>query len=262
MAMTKNPPRQATIERSFALQGVGIHSGCAVQVQVEPAPADHGLRFMRVDLSAAIPIPARAEHVADSSYATSLERAGQRIGTVEHLLAAFYGLQIDNALVCVAGPELPALDGSALPWAQALQRAGRRRQAALCRQLAVREGFRLEEPPRLACAWPADGLQLAVRIDFPHPMLRQGRFELACTPRRFLEELAWARTFTLEDQVERLRQAGLARGGSLDNAVVFGAQACATRRGCAPRTSRRATRCWTCWGIWPWWAPGSQVGWS
>jgi UDP-3-O-[3-hydroxymyristoyl] N-acetylglucosamine deacetylase len=213
---------QATIGRAITVQGPGIHSGMSSRVALEPAPAGHGRVFLRADLDDAQPIAALAANVVPGSLATDLGRGEQRVRTVEHLLAALSGLGIDNVLVRLWGPELPGLDGSAAPWVRLLLDAGRARQSAPCEVLTLRRPLELQDGPRRARCTPAGALSLAVSIDFPHPLLRQRRLELGVSARIFEAELAYARTFALQAQVEAMRARGLARGGSLDNAVVLG----------------------------------------
>ncbi len=214
--------KQGTIGRIVTVQGPGLHSGVSARVSIEPAPEGHGRVFMRADLDQPVPIPALASAVVGTELCTSLEADGQRVRTVEHLLAALSGLAIDNALVRVWGPEIPALDGSARPWVRLMLQAGRRRQQAIQPALRLTQPVELVDGPRRARCTPADELILDVSIDFPHPLLAQRRLALGVSSRDFDQELAWARTFALQEQAEAMRAAGLALGGSLDNAVVLG----------------------------------------
>ena len=214
--------RQATLGSGISVQGIGLHTGESVRVSIEPAPAEHGRVFERADLPEPVPIPASIHSVAGSHLCTSLAVEEQEVRTVEHLLAALAGLGIDNALVRVWGPEIPALDGSARPWVRLLLQAGRRRQLVECRALRPRRPVELQEGPRRAHCTPSDGLELDVSIDFPNPLLAQRRLSCSVRSTDFDQELAWARTFALQEQAEAMRAAGLALGGSLDNAVVLG----------------------------------------
>ncbi len=214
--------QQATVGRSITVQGPGLHSGESARVSIEPAPIGHGRVFLRADLPQPVPIPALVQHVSDGRLCTSLAVGDQQVRTVEHLLAALAGLCIDNVLVRVWGPEIPGVDGSARPWVRLLLQAGRRRQKAGCVALRPSAPVALEDGPRRALCTASDGLELDVSIDFPHPLLRERRLALAIHSSDFDAELSWARTFALQEQAEAMRAAGLALGGSLENAVVLG----------------------------------------
>ena len=214
--------QQGTIGRIVTVQGPGLHSGVSARVSIEPAPEGHGRVFFRADLDQQAPIPALASSVVSTELCTSIGRDGQELRTVEHLLAAMAGIAIDNAVIRVWGPELPALDGSARPWVRLMLQAGRRRQQANQPALRPLRAVELADGPRRATVTPADELTLDVSIDFPHPLLAQRRLVLGIGSQDFDAELAWARTFALQDQAEAMRAAGFALGGSLDNAVVLG----------------------------------------
>ena len=212
---------QASLARPVPLQGRGLHSGEQVRLLIEPAPAQHGLVFLRRDLPAPQPIPARADCVVDTRLATTLGRGDQRVATVEHLLAAMSAVELDNALVVVWGPELPAFDGSALPWVKALMSGGRVQQGAGRAPIAPVAPLELRRGSSWARVLPASRLSLRATIRFPHPQLLSRTLDYHPGPQAFQSQLAWARTFALEDQVVAMRSQGLARGGSLHNAVVL-----------------------------------------
>ena len=212
---------QGTLARAFSLDGVALHSGRQVRVRVLPAPAEHGVRFVRVDLPRPVPIPARVDSVVDTLLATTLGRAGQRVSTVEHFLAAMSVAGVDNARVEVDGPEMPALDGSSLLWFQAIQRAGLVSCAAVRPYLVVLQEVHVADGLRQATLSPAPRLEIAATVEFDHPLLRRSTLDMVIDPRTFAAELAWARTFGFQREVEQLRAQGFARGGSLDNALVF-----------------------------------------
>lgn len=218
------PPEQHTLARPLRIRGQGLHSGRLVWARICPAPPDHGVVFERVDLRARPRVPARLEQVRDGRLATTLGDAPGRVATVEHLLAALYALGVDNARVEVHGPELPAVDGSARPWTRALERAGRIGQGIPARVLRVLRPVELRLGARGARLLPAAALELGVVVDFPHPLIGRQALQVRADPQTFCEALCWARTFGLEDEVVQMRAAGLARGGDLGNAVVYGAQ--------------------------------------
>jgi UDP-3-O-[3-hydroxymyristoyl] N-acetylglucosamine deacetylase len=202
---------------------VGLHTGLRVNLTLRPAPARHGIVFRRTDLG--IDIPARFDHVVDTRLATVLgldETA--RIGTVEHLMAALAGSHIDNAVVEVDGPELPILDGSAAPYLFLLDCAGSVEQEAPRPMILVHRRVRVSDGDAFAELRPpapgSTGLGMAMSIDFSAAAIGRQALSLELTPESFRRELARARTFTLAQEIEQMRAAGLARGGSLDNAVV------------------------------------------
>ncbi len=209
-----------TLARPASFAGVGLHSGVEARLRVEPAPAGQGLVFVRADLPGAPRVPVAVEAVVDTRLATTLGRNGVRVGTVEHLLAALLGAGVDDATLVLHGPEVPALDGSAAGFARAFAEAGLLARDAPRPPLRLPAPIELREGARRARLLPADRLEIDVRIDFPAPVGAQ-RCAFALEPGAFSRELAWARTFGFLRDVEALRRMGLAKGGSLDNAVVF-----------------------------------------
>jgi UDP-3-O-[3-hydroxymyristoyl] N-acetylglucosamine deacetylase len=216
--------RQRTLKESIGCVGVGLHSGLRVNMTLRPAPVDHGIVFRRTDLG--IDIPARFDHVVDTRLATvlGLDDGTARIGTVEHLMAALAGSLIDNALIEVDGPELPILDGSAAPYLFLLDCAGSVEQDLPRTVIQVRRRVRVSDGDAFAELRPAapgsPGLDMAMSIDFSAPAIGRQALSLDLTPDSFRRELARARTFTLAQEIEQMRAAGFALGGSLDNAVV------------------------------------------
>lgn len=213
---------QHTLRAPLTCQGVGVHSGEVSRVTVRPAAAGAGLRMVRSDAVGAEPGPVHVDAVADSRLATVLAGPGWRVSTVEHLLAALVASGVDNALIEVEGGEIPVLDGSAAPWMALLAEAGlvalpaRRRVIVVCEPVEVRSG------DRVARLLPAPRLALSAQIAFPHPRIGRQTFEISLDAETFSRELAWARTFSLLEGVEAMRAAGFARGGSLENALVYG----------------------------------------
>lgn len=214
--------RQHTVKAPISCVGIGLHSGHKVSMTIRPAAADHGVVFRRTDLC--IDLPARFDHVADTRLCTLLADPANpavRIGTVEHLMAAFAGLGIDNALVEIDGPELPILDGSAQSLVFLLDCAGRAAQAAPRQAIQILRPVRVTEGDGFAELRPAaSGFELSVAIDFPATAIGRQAISLHLTAKTFRQDIAAARTFTLLAEVDALRRAGLAQGGSLDNAIV------------------------------------------
>jgi UDP-3-O-[3-hydroxymyristoyl] N-acetylglucosamine deacetylase len=215
--------RQHTLKAPIGCVGIGVHTGQRVQLRLVPAAADHGIVFRRTDLG--LDIPARFDRVVDTRLCTVLGHEADpsaRVGTVEHLMAALSGSGIDNVLVEVDGPELPILDGSAKPYVFLIDCAGVVEQDAQRRTVEVRRTVRVSD----GAAWaelrpmPARGFEMAMSIDFAAAAIGSQALSLRLTPDSFRRELASARTFAMAADIERLRESGLARGGSLDNAVV------------------------------------------
>jgi UDP-3-O-[3-hydroxymyristoyl] N-acetylglucosamine deacetylase len=213
---------QQTIAEKVSCTGIGLHTGEPVQVTLLPARVGTGIVFVCADRSEPVEIPARAEHVRSTRLATTLARGDARIGTVEHLLAALYGLGIDNVRVEVEGPELPVMDGSAAPFAYLLRSAGIFAQRAPRSVLRVHHPIELRDGDQHAIVEPARAFRVHYAVDFAHPSI--GRQELALEETdiaRFERELSAARTFGFLHEVRGLWAAGLARGGSLENTVVL-----------------------------------------
>jgi UDP-3-O-[3-hydroxymyristoyl] N-acetylglucosamine deacetylase len=191
-----------------------------VRLRLLPAPAEHGIRFVRTDVD--VEIQATLAHIGAQDHATTLTREGVSIGTVEHLLAALAGLGIDDARVLVDGPEVPVLDGSAAPFVMLLHEAGLRPLAVPRQVLRVLRPVEVVHGAKSARLLPGEHFEISYTIGFDHPLLRHQSLALRVTPRSFSEQLAPARTFGFLREVELLRKSGLALGGSLENAVVIG----------------------------------------
>jgi UDP-3-O-[3-hydroxymyristoyl] N-acetylglucosamine deacetylase len=216
---------QRTLKRRVETSGVGLHSGAQVTVAIGPAPAGTGIVFVRTDTPLRVEIPARVENVVDTRYATTLGREidGERVtvGTVEHLLSALAGLGVDNARVEIDGPEVPILDGSAAPFVFMIKGAGIRCQEAFKRLLVVRRPVKVRDGVRWARLVPARTFQVTCAIDFDHPLIGRQEMRFTFSDRAYHREVCRARTFGFLSEVEALKAAGLAQGGSLENAVVI-----------------------------------------
>jgi UDP-3-O-[3-hydroxymyristoyl] N-acetylglucosamine deacetylase len=212
--------RQQTIRRSVALEGIGLHSGKPVKITVSPAPPDSGIVF-RVGREGQ-PIPAAAESVVDSHYATTIGRNGTRIQTVEHLMAAAAGLGVDNLAVEVDGTEVPAMDGSAKPFVGLLNAAGRTAQSARRRPITIRQPLHVGTGNRWIRILPANELRISYTLDNDHPAIGTQVLSWVPTEESFINEYAPARTYGFLKDLGAMRKHGLALGGSLDNAIVVG----------------------------------------
>lgn len=210
---------QCTLKAAIGCVGVGLHTGQRVSLSFQPAPADHGIVFRRTDLG--IDIPARFDRVVDTRLCTVLEQDGVRITTVEHVMAALFGCGIDNAVVELDGPEPPVFDGSAAQFVFLLDCAGKVVQDTPRPVIEVLRTVRVTDGDAFAELRPGpSGLDMALSIDFAAVAIGRQALSLRLTPQSFRHELARARTFTLAEEIDRMRATGLAQGGSLDNAVV------------------------------------------
>jgi len=210
---------ETTLHRPVEISGVGLHHGVPVHIRILPAPVSTGIVFLRTDLEN-FPIPASWRHVARVSYATSLMRQGVLISTTEHLLSVLYSMGIDNAYVEIDNLEVPILDGSGRPFARLIQEAGIRQYRRKRRYLRIRRPISVEDKGKRISILPADGFRLTCDTDYPPPVGKQS-LELEVTPQRYAAEIAFARTFGWESDLDQMRNMGLIRGASLENAVCF-----------------------------------------
>jgi UDP-3-O-[3-hydroxymyristoyl] N-acetylglucosamine deacetylase len=213
---------QHTLAGPAICAGVGVHSGERVRVSIRPAPAGSGIVFVRTDLERDNRVPVSAEAVTQTRLCTVIaNEAGVTVATIEHLMAALAALEVDNAVIEVDGPEVPIMDGSALPFVQLLDRAGRRRQEAERRYIEILQPVEVIDGDKTVRLLPADRFEMAFEIAFPTKAIGRQRVDLHVTEDSFRRELADCRTFGFLAEVQALREAGLARGGSLENAVVI-----------------------------------------
>lgn len=213
---------QRTLGASFKLSGVGLHSGRPVTVTVYPAEANEGITFIREDLPGLPAIPALAEYVSDTTLSTTLSLGHAKVQTVEHLLAALYGMGIDNARIAVNAPEMPILDGSALPFVQEIQRVGTTTLRKRRHILEISERFEIEIGDRTLIYLPGTlGSLLTYVVDYQHPLAGPQLFEEMLDPAFFAREIAPARTFCFLKDVEWMQKHGLALGGTTENAVII-----------------------------------------
>lgn len=214
--------KQRTLKNPIRATGVGLHSGEKVYMTLRPAPANFGIVFRRTDLDPPVDVPAQADLVGDTSMASTLAQGEVRISTVEHLLSAFAGLGIDNCIVELSAPEVPIMDGSAGPFVFLVQSAGIEEQAAAKRFVRIMKKVRVEQGDKWAEFEPYDGFKVAFEIEFDHPVFKRHtrRAEVDFHTTSFVKEVSRARTFGFMRDYEMLRERNLAKGGSLDNAIV------------------------------------------
>jgi len=214
--------KQRTLRNSIHATGVGLHTGDKIYLTLHPAEPDTGILFRRVDLDPVVEIPARAENVGDTTLSTTLMIGDVRVSTVEHLLSALAGLGIDNIVIDVSAPEIPIMDGSAAPFIFLLQSAGIQEQDAPKKFIRIKREVTVEQDGKHATFRPFEGFKVNFAIEFDHPAFHREVLDASIdfSSTSFVKEVSRARTFGFMHEFEYLRSKGLARGGSLNNAIV------------------------------------------
>jgi UDP-3-O-[3-hydroxymyristoyl] N-acetylglucosamine deacetylase len=212
---------QTTICSEIRFSGIGLHSGKEIQVRVHPAPADFGVRFKRGDVLNSESVKISPFSVLSTQLATSIKCGELPISTIEHISAAFYGMGVDNVLVEVFGAEVPILDGSALPFVNMINEVGIKTLTRKRKYLKINRKIVIEKDGKLIEMLPSRFMKITTHIDFDNPFIGYQKAFVNITPETFARELAPARTFGFKKDVEQLWSLGLAKGGSLDNAVVI-----------------------------------------
>lgn len=215
--------KQKTIKSAITSKGIGLHSGKEVILSFLPAPVNHGVVFQRTDMTNQPFVPAIGELVHDTMMSSNLTKDGASVGTVEHLLSAIAGLEIDNLIVQVSAAEMPIMDGSAAEFVKLLLKAGIEEQTTNKKYLRIKKLVRVEEADKWAQFTPLDGYELHFEIDFNHPAINKTgqKASLVMTPENYINQLSQARTFGFLKDIELLKQNNLALGGNLDNAIVL-----------------------------------------
>lgn len=211
---------ETTVQRPVEARGVGLHHGVPVHIRILPAPPSTGIVFLRTDLDR-FPVPASWRHVARVSYATSLMRQGVLISTTEHLLSVLYSMGVDNAYIEIDNLEVPILDGSGQPFVELLRHAGLKAYRRRKKYLRIRRPVSVETGNKRITILPSDRFLLTCDIFFDHPLIGRQSLDLEVTPERYATEIAPARTFGFEHELPQMRDMGLIRGASLDNAICF-----------------------------------------
>ena len=214
---------QYTVKNSFTIKGVGVHSGAVATLTVKPALPSTGIRFIRTDVQdRPNVVPARWDFVTDTRLCTVLSnKQGVSVSTGEHLLSAFSGLGLDNAVVEIDGSEIPIMDGSALCFVEALDKTGLVRQDVCRRMIRIKKVISCKEDGKEVSLSPAEGSSFGFEIDFKNPLIGFQKHVHKMTETAYRRDIAPARTFGFLHEVEQLKKAGLARGGSLDNVIVI-----------------------------------------
>lgn len=215
---------QSTLQHAVICAGVGVHSGARARMVIKPAPAGSGIRFQRTDMAGTAPIAAKGDLVTELQLGTTLTGDdGASVATVEHFMAACAGLGIDNLLVEIDGPEVPIMDGSSAVFCELMLGAGLKTQSALRRRIRVLETVEVRDGVKWARISPTTDniLTLSAKIEFETKAIGTQQMSMRLAPGLFARDIAFARTFGFARDVETLKKMGLARGGSLDNAVVI-----------------------------------------
>lgn len=211
---------QTTVLNTVSCSGIGLHTGVPCRLTVRPAATDSGIVFIRQDIDKKARIRAHIDNVVDATLATTIGREGVKVSTVEHLMAAFAGLGIDNAEVELDAPEVPIMDGSSEPFNTLLKRAGIRAQEKPKKFVIIKHPVTVTEGDRQATLLPSSDFKLSYTIDFRHPLISNQFYLIQISNGNFEREICRARTFGFLKEYEMLKARGLARGGSLENAVV------------------------------------------
>lgn len=222
----RNEPsaNQRTIRRTARVEGIGLHTGCAVRVDFKPAPPDSGITFVRTDLAGTAPVTASVASVLDANRRprrTSIGNSRVEVHTIEHLMASCFGLGIDNLLVELSGEEVPGLDGSAHPFIEIFKQAGLQDQPVPRRVIQIREPVWIEDESAAVAVLPDDAFRISYTLSYPVPSLAAQFFSATVTPELFEAELSPSRTFCLAQEVEALRRIGLGKGATYENTVVI-----------------------------------------
>ncbi len=212
---------QQTLARTMALSGTGVHSGKKNHIMIRPAMENHGIKFRRVDLPGTQDIPALFKRVVDTSLATVLGVNGAIVSTIEHLMASFAGLGIDNALVEMDDYEMPIMDGSAKEFTRAITAAGIVTQGLPRHVMIIKKPVRVEDQDKFVEVQPAPCYKITCSIEFDHPLIGRQAITFDRTKNNFEKEISHARTFGFIQDLELLKKFSLAKGGSLDNAIVI-----------------------------------------
>jgi len=213
---------QRTIGGYISIGGIGLHSGRKVKITLRPAPENSGYIFVNTEQAFPTEIVASFDKVVDTTLATTIGDGNTQIKTIEHLISAFRGMDIDNVIVEVEGDEVPIMDGSSAPFVYLIKKAGVVEQKRLRKFIIVKNQIRFYEDDKYIEILPSDDFKIEFTIDFPHPLIGKQSFFYHASPENYEKEIAKARTFGFYNEVEYLKSKGLALGGSLENAVVIG----------------------------------------
>ncbi|WP_457552390.1 UDP-3-O-acyl-N-acetylglucosamine deacetylase [Desulfobacula sp.] len=212
---------QKTLSQSVSVSGTGVHSGKQTHLTIHPAPENHGIKFRRIDLPGTQDIPALFKRVVDTSLATVLGANGAIVSTIEHLMASFAGLGIDNAMVEVDDYEIPIMDGSAGIFTQSITNAGIMEQTAPKHFLIVKKPIKIVDNDKYVMVYPEPCFKITCKIDFQHPLIGEQELTFDRAKNNFEKDISHARTFGFIKDIELLKKFSLGKGGSLDNAIII-----------------------------------------
>lgn len=212
--------RQRTLKEEISCLGIGLHSGRQVKLNMKPAPPNTGIIFERVDVTPGRRVRASFDNVVQTNMATTIGFNGYSVATVEHIMAAFFGMGIDNVLVQVDGGEIPIMDGSSAPFVFLIKNAGISMQNDYKKFFFVKKPVKIKDGDRRVYLYPSNELKISYKIDFNHPLIKTQFYEMSFSQDAFVKDISKARTFGFLKDVKVLRNNGLAKGGSLDNAIV------------------------------------------
>ena len=213
--------QQHTLSKSTFLSGIGLHSGGLTSIAIHPAPVNTGVIFVKQVGDRIASCPATIQYLGQTDHCTTLQSGDFQVQTVEHILSALAGLEIDNAYVEVQGHEIPAADGSAAPFVEILEDCGISPQEEPRNYIKIIQPIHVEDGQRSIAVLPSALPCISYFIDFPHPLIQQQNYQHSCTPQEFTRNVAAARTFAFRQEIEFLWSRGLGLGGSLNNTVVF-----------------------------------------
>jgi len=212
---------QRTLKKEIGCFSIGLHTGRKINMKIKPASADTGIVFIRTDLPDAAPIPARYDNVCDTTLATTIGSNGVTVSTVEHLLSAFSGMGVDNAMIELDSFEVPVMDGSALPFVNMLKEVGTHVQKKNKKMLIIKKPVSVNNGDTSAMFMPADELKISYEIEFQHPVIGKQSYNMTFSDEVYEKEICAAQTFGFLKDLEFLQAKGLALGGSLKNAIVL-----------------------------------------
>ncbi len=220
-SLTYNYTNQNTLKRKIHFSGVGVHNGRAVSMSIEPSDVNSGIVFVRTDIKSNNVIKAVIDNVVDSSLCTKIENAyGVSVSTIEHLMAAFSALNIDNVIVKINSPELPALDGSSHEYVKKILKVGAKKQNHKKRFFKILKKVEVNDGDRFISVTPSNNLSINISINYPKTIIGYSQYLYSHSIDNFINSLSMARTYTLFEEIEKMRTAGLAIGGNLNNAIV------------------------------------------
>ncbi|MHB8139357.1 MAG: UDP-3-O-acyl-N-acetylglucosamine deacetylase, partial [Smithellaceae bacterium] len=212
---------QRTLKKEILCSSIGLHTGRKVNMKIKPAPVDTGIMFIRTDLPAARPIPADFKMVCDTTLATSLGYDGVTVSTVEHILSAFSGMGLDNALIELDSFEVPIMDGSSRPFVNMLKGVGTRPQGKSKRMLVIKKPVSVKDGEGRAMLLPSNEFKITYDIDFAHQAIGRQSYSFVFSDKNYQDDICQARTFGFLKEVEFLQARGLGLGGSMENVIIL-----------------------------------------